>query len=313
MFNKSKINFQSFRPMKQNFLKQLQKLRVSKETHILLALSGGVDSMVLMDLLYALGFRFSVAHCNFCLRGSESDNDTVYIQKTVNEKNIEFFIKRFNTAKYAEKKKISIQMAARELRYDWFRYLQDKHNFKFIATAHHYDDSVETLLVNLIRGTGISGLHGIQPIDSDIIRPLLPFYKSDLIKYAKENKINYCEDSSNSDNKYVRNKIRNKIIPIMQEINPSVVDSIGKTISRINVVESIYKQVVSQRKLELLEKSGDEYRISIPSLLKETYPKQLLYEMISDFRFHDVDSVFNSLRSESGKEFFKCRLLYGER
>ncbi len=197
-------------------------------------------------------------------------------------------------------------MAARELRYDWFRLLQDKYKFRFIATAHHYDDSVETLLINLIRGTGIAGLHGIQPIDTEIIRPLLSFYKSDLIQYAQENKITYCEDSSNTDDKYVRNKIRNKIIPIMQEINPSVIDSIGKTISRINIVESIYTQVIYQRKLELLEKSGDEYRINIASLLKEAYPKQLLYEMISDFGFYDVDSVFKSLESKSGKEFFNA-------
>ena len=292
--------------MKHNVLKQLKKLRVSKEANILLALSGGVDSMVLMHLLYTLGFQFSVAHCNFCLRGSESDSDAAYIKKVVGEKKIQLFSKRFNTLQYAESKTISIQMAARELRYDWFRLLQDKYKFRFIATAHHYDDSVETLLVNLIRGTGIAGLHGIQPIDTDIIRPLLPFYKSDLIQYAQENKIKYCEDSSNSDDKYVRNKIRNKIIPIMQEINPSVIDAIGKTISRINIVESIYKQVVSQRKLELLEKSGDEYRIGIRALLKEIYPKQLLYEMISDFGFYDVDSVFKSLESESGKEFFNA-------
>ena len=162
--------------MKHNFLKQLKKLRVSKEANILLALSGGVDSMVLMHLLYALGFKFSVAHCNFCLRGSESDSDSAYIKKVVGEKKIPLFSKRFNTLQHAENKKISIQMAARELRYDWFRLLQDKYKFRFIATAHHYDDSVETLLINLIRGTGIAGLHGIQPIDTEIIRPLLSFY-----------------------------------------------------------------------------------------------------------------------------------------
>jgi len=193
-------------------------------------------------------------------------------------------------------------MAARELRYTWLKSIKKKYNFKFIATAHHKNDSVETLLINLIRGTGVSGLHGIQELDK-IIRPLLKLEKYDLIKYAKQHNIDYREDSSNSDDKYVRNKIRNKIIPLMQEINPNVIDSISKTILKVRDVETIYKQFLINKKNKLLIQSNGEYRINIELLLKEPASKQLLYEIISDFHFHDVDAVFKSLSSDSGKEF----------
>ena len=195
-------------------------------------------------------------------------------------------------------------MGARELRYRWFKSISKKYNFKFIATAHQLNDSVETLLINLIRGTGISGLHGIKELDNTIIRPLLNFDKKEIIKYAKENNLAYREDRSNNDDKYIRNKIRNKIIPIMKEINPDVIKSINNTILKIRDVENIYRKALSDKKEKLLITEKDEYRIDITSLLQEPSAKQVLYEIISDFYFYDVDAVFKSLTSDSGKEFF---------
>lgn len=289
--------------MQLNFIKQLKQFGVSKQDKILLALSGGVDSMVLCDLLIKHNLNFSIAHCNFCLRGEDSDVDEHFIQSFAKSKKIKFFIKRFNTLDYAKSNRVSIQMAARQLRYDWFQFLKEEHKFNYIATAHHKDDSVETLLINLIRGTGISGLHGIKNT-SCTIRPISFFSKQDVIDYAKNNGVIYREDVTNKGDKYIRNKIRNKIIPLMQEINPNVIEAISKTITHISGVEHIYNEFIQLKKKELIKDNNGEFIININEILNEPAPKQLLYEIISEFGFQDVNSVFQSLNSSSGKEFF---------
>ena len=289
--------------MKTIFKRNLNKCGVKKKSHILLALSGGVDSMVLLNLFMKTGIKFSIAHCNFCLRGDESDGDEEFIRSLSDLYKIKLYVKSFDTKAFAKKSKISIQMAARLLRYDWFQTLKKKYNFCYIATAHHHTDSVETALINLIRGTGISGLHGINNLPH-IIRPLLNFQKREIMSYAKRYAINYREDSSNKEDKYIRNKVRNTIIPIMEEINPNVLNSIGSTIMRLKDVELIYKQFISEKKSSIITESNNEYKINIDLLLHQTAPKQILYEMISDFGFYDIDSVFKSLSSRSGKEFF---------
>ena len=216
--------------MKKLFEKNMTECGVKKTSNILLAHSGGVDSMVLLHLLMRTGFSFSIAHCNFCLRGKESEEDEAFVRSLSDQFKIPLYVKSFDTETYAKKNKISIQMAARLLRYEWFQILKKKYNFCYIATAHHGTDSVETVLINLIRGTGFSGLHGIQEFSSDVIRPLLSFCKKDIYLYAKQNNIKYREDISNSDDKYVRNKIRNKIIPTkLYKLNGNSV--LGKYIS----------------------------------------------------------------------------------
>ena len=182
--------------MKQLFLKKLKKLKCLESTKFLLAISGGVDSMVLLDLFSKTNFKYAIAHCNFGLRDNESNIDADFVHSVAKEKKQKFFTKKFNTVKYAIEHKLSLQMAARELRYDWFKKLKEEHGFCLIATAHHQDDSVETLLINLIRGTGFSGLHGIQELSLDIIRPLLSFCKKDIYFYAKKHSIKYREDLS---------------------------------------------------------------------------------------------------------------------
>ena len=176
--------------MKQIFEKNLKECGVKKTSNILLALSGGVDSMVLLDLFMKTGVSFSIAHCNFCLRGKESDEDEAFIRLFSAQNSIPLYVKSFDALSYAKENKISIQMAARSLRYKWFYTIKKKYRFCYIATAHHYTDSVETVLINLIRGTGISGLHGINNL-KNVIRPLLPFSKQDIINYATRNNIDY--------------------------------------------------------------------------------------------------------------------------
>ena len=285
------------------FIKQLRQLKVSKKSRILLAVSGGIDSMVLLNLLKTNGYNFAIAHCNFSLRREDSILDQKLVKKISQSHGVKLFIKEFNTVEYSEVNKISIQMAARELRYKWFESLSNKYEFRFIAIAHHKNDSVETLLINLIRGTGLSGLHGINQLDDKIIRPLLNFNKNEIIDYAKKNNIDYRDDVSNKDDKYVRSKIRNRLIPIIQEINPDIINSINKTILRVRDVEVIYDEVIREKKEKLIVFKNKEYRVNIDSLLQESTPKQLLYEIISDFNFLDVESVFTSLKSSSGKEF----------
>ncbi len=191
-----------------------------KDNSILVTVSGGVDSMVLLDLLYRNNFKIGVAHCNFNLRSTESDADAQLVKKIAEKHRIPFFVKVFDTEAYARQHQISIQMAARELRYQWFEDLRQKETFDCIATAHHLDDSIETVLFNLAKGTGIEGLKGIPHQNGNIIRPLLFAEKTEIIAYAEEMRLEFREDSSNKSLKYHRNFIRKKIIPGLEEINP---------------------------------------------------------------------------------------------
>ena len=203
--------------MQLSFLHFIQKHDlVDSNQKILIAVSGGVDSIVLTDLFYQNQFKIAVAHCNFQLRGNESDEDEKFVQQFCYTKNIPFFVQHFDTAIYAQQKNISIQMAARDLRYQWFNQLINENNLDKLATAHHKNDSNETVLLNLARGTSIQGLSGILPKRENIIRPLLFATKKQLIDYANQNKLSWREDASNSSNKYKRNFVRNKIIPLFE-------------------------------------------------------------------------------------------------
>ena len=293
--------------MRQIFLNKITDLGVSKDTKILVAVSGGVDSMVLLDLLFYHGFNFEIAHCNFCLRGKESDLDEDFVVSIANKMKKKIFIKKFNTVSYAENKKLSIQMAARELRYDWFSKITSSKKQCIVLVAHHLDDSIETVILNLIRGTGISGLHGIKHRNNNVIRPLIEISKKDILEYASVNNISFRDDSSNQEDKYVRNNIRKNIIPLMNKINPKFTTSFGRTIKNIQDVEGLYVELLSQKKTELMVYSNGEYRVSISNLLKYSFSKQLLYEIISDFNFNDLESVYECLRLNSGKEFFNSK------
>ena len=209
---------------------------------ILVALSGGADSVALLCLLQTLGYECEAAHCNFHLRGEESDRDETFVRQLCTKRQVPLHTVHFDTLRTAEERHISIEMAARELRYEWFEKIRTKSNANVIAVAHHQDDSVETLLLNLIRGTGINGLRGIRSKNGHIVRPLLCLDRNEIINYLNRIGQDYVTDSTNLQDEYTRNKIRLNLLPMMQEINPSVKESILNTAEHLNEASAIYKK-----------------------------------------------------------------------
>jgi tRNA(Ile)-lysidine synthase len=213
-------------PFKNHLQAQFPKVAESK---ILVAVSGGVDSVVLAHLCKEAHLNFSIAHCNFNLRGEESEQDENFVLELADALDVQVFIEGFETEAYAAEKRISIQMAARELRYNWFTELCETLQFDYIFTAHHANDNLETVLINFIRGTGLEGLTGMPDVNNCILRPLLPFTRSDIENYAKNENFDWREDSSNQSAKYFRNKVRLEVIPRLLELNPQLLESFGKT------------------------------------------------------------------------------------
>ncbi len=273
---------------------------------ILLALSGGIDSVVLFSLLLKQKIRFVVAHCNFGLRGKESDADQSFVKQLCKRNNIDFYSKKFETLNYAEIKGISIQMAARELRYTWFEGLRNEIGLNWIATAHHQTDVVETLLINLMRGTGIAGLHGISSKNGKIIRPLLFANKSDIEHYCKQNKLRFREDSSNLGDDYLRNKIRHRILPELKEINPHFEKSIFETTDRIAQAESVFNSAISMARKNIEEVNGSEIRYSIVKLKKLKPLSIYWFEFLKPYNFSTTSCLDseNCLGKLSGKQFY---------
>jgi len=275
---------------------------LEKGDKTLVTVSGGRDSVVLCELFYKAKFPFAIAHCNFQLRGKEANDDEVFVKKLALKYKVDFFSKRFNTKKLADKNKLSIQEAARVLRYEWFEEIRSKNGFDFIATAHHKDDELETFFINLIRGTGIAGLHGILPKRGAIIRPLLFAGREEIDLFIKKNKLQFREDSSNASDNYLRNKIRHKVLPLFEEINPSFRNTLSEEISRLSEVEKIYNHFVGINEKRILRNNS----ISISGLKKSPFASVLLYEILKKYHFNSdvAEEVFNSLDSESGKQFF---------
>jgi len=217
--------------------------------NLLLAISGGIDSMVLYDLLIKLNYKLSIAHCNFKLRDKESDLDEALIILVAKKNDSQLYLTEFDTKAYAQKEKTSIQVAARELRYAWFEELLKEGGHDYLLTAHHADDNVETFMINLSRGTGLDGLTGIPEKSENIMRPLLPFSKDDILNYAKNYEVTWREDQSNEENKYLRNKIRNELVPILKELNPAFLDSFNATINYLQGT----KEIVHDRMKQILD------------------------------------------------------------
>lgn len=274
---------------------------------ILIALSGGADSVALLRVLHALGYSCECAHCNFHLRGEESDRDEAFVQELCKTHQIKLHIKHFDTETYAKSHQLSIEMAARELRYEWFESLRQELNAQVIAVAHHRDDSVETFMLNLIRGTGINGLKGIAPKNGWIVRPLLQVSREDIIDYLQEILQDYVTDSTNLQDVYVRNKIRLNILPLMKEINPSIMETIQDTSMRLADVASIYHQERKKTLEHTVIKVSDHFqRISIDEILMDIAPASLLFELLSPLGFNisQIKDIHRSLEhSQAGKRF----------
>ncbi len=273
-----------------------------KEKKLLLAISGGIDSMVLMHLCYQLQLDFAVAHCNFQLRGNESDGDEKFVKLETEKLEVPLFIQKFDTKNVADTQKLSIQLAARKLRYDWFYKLMNENGFDYILTAHHLDDSLETFLINFTRGSGLDGLLGIPEQNDKIVRPLLIFSRNEIENFAQENQIAWREDSSNSSDKYLRNKLRHDVIPILKELNPGMLSSFENTIKNLKQSQSlvddasktVYEKVASERENQIV--------FNLDLLLTYQNYQAYLFSWLSDFGFTDWVSVYDLVLAQSGKQ-----------
>ena len=288
--------------LKQHITNQFPFLEGKK---LLIAISGGLDSVVLAQLFHSLNFDISFAHCNFNLRNLESDKDEAFVKNLGKKFGIETFTTSFNTDEFAVKNKISTQIAARELRYHWFQELVIQHSFDFVLTAHHADDNLETFLINLSRGTGLEGFTGIPMINKNILRPLLIFSRDEIEQFAKENAIEWREDQSNASTKYVRNKIRHQIIPILKEINPTILNSFQKTIDNLKGSQQIINDTIAQiKKKVILVDKGGVIKLVISELLKLPNHKAYLFELLKPYNFTAWNDVESLLSAQSGKQIF---------
>jgi tRNA(Ile)-lysidine synthase len=279
----------------------------SKKDKLLVAFSGGVDSVVLAHVLHSYGFSISLAHCNFGLRGKESNADENFGRKLAKKLEVGFFSKRFETKAFAQKNDLSIQMAARQLRYNWFADLLKKEEFTYVLTAHHANDNVETVLINLVRGTGIKGLLGIPQKQHAIARPLLHSTKDDIMAYAKRNKLKYRNDSSNDDIKYKRNFLRHQVIPKLKELNPSLEHTFEQNILWFNRAGNVIKQFTAAKKNELVSEQNGKLKIDIKKLSREEHKSILLHEFLYPMGFNSTqtETLLKCIRKEQpGKLFF---------
>ena len=284
-----------------------EKSLFTQQDKVLIALSGGADSVALFRVLHSLGYECVCAHCNFHLRGEESNRDEEFVTALCKALNTDFHITHFDTQAYARKKHVSIEMAARELRYAWFENLRVELGAKCIAVAHHRDDSVETLLLNLIRGTGINGLKGIDSKNGYIVRPLLQENRNSIEEYLKAIGQDFVTDSTNLQDEYMRNKIRLNLLPMMQELNPSIHETLARTSERLAEVASVYhadrNKVIQQK---LVKISDDAFYVLIEDVCKDVAPASLLHEILSPLGFNGAQErdVMKSLQGEqSGKRF----------
>ncbi len=286
-----------------NFIKS-EKL-FSKTKKILVAVSGGADSVVLLDLLVGSGYNCGIAHCNFQLRGDESEKDEELVKKLAQKYDLPFFVTRFETEKIAEKNGVSIEMAARDLRYNWFDEIRKKNSYNFIATAHHKNDSVETFLMNIARGTGIRGLTGIPLKNNYIVRPLMFANKNDILKYAENKNIEFRLDRTNLQSVYSRNKVRNRIIPIFEELNPAFQQNIYQNIDRFKEIQHIYDAEIYRKKVICVEETEHGAIIDLNNLKNISPIRTYLFEFLRPYNFSNqiIDDIILSINGISGKQF----------
>ena len=279
-----------------------------KNQKVLLTVSGGIDSVVMCELFSKAKFNFAIAHCNFGLRGEESDADEIFVKKLSIKYKVPFITTTFQTSEYAAENNISTQMAARILRYAWFEEIRNKHQFDFIATAHHHNDAIETLLLNLAKGTGIAGLHGIKPKRNKIIRPLLFANKEIIYDYLVDNQLVWREDSSNESLKYQRNFIRQEIVPKFKEINPNFEETIHRTIQKVNNIENYFEQEYQKFKTEQLSNKEGALYLPIQNLIEKPHQMGFYFELLSEFNFGftQINEIIESFDREAGKTFISA-------
>lgn len=289
--------------MQKPFLEQLNAFGCLNKK-ILVAVSGGLDSVVLLDLFVKAGCQVGIAHVNFQLRGKESAEDHAFVIQLASKYQVPVFVKCFETKNYATENGMSIQMAARELRYDWFRQLLAGENYDCLATAHHLNDSLETTLINFTRGTGLPGLIGIQPDKNNIIRPLAYFSREQIEVYARAAKLEWREDSSNSTDDYARNFIRHQVIPKLKELNPSLEETFARNTERLTAAKQLMDLGIDKIKSEYLEVQREQVLIH-KSLFEKFWQPAVLFELIREFGFKldECAKIIEASKGHSGKRF----------
>ncbi len=293
--------------MYQNFKTYLKtKIALADSAKLLLAVSGGADSVVMLDLFAKSDYQCGVAHCNFHLRDEDSDKDEALVKKLAEKYYFPYFKIDFDTQTYAAKKRISIEMAARELRYKWFEKIRKENNYDFIATAHHSDDVIETFFLNLTRGTGIRGLSGIKAVSGKLIRPLLFTNRDEILDYIKSHHLAYREDTTNNDVKFKRNKLRKDIIPQFADINPAYKANILKTIAFLEDTNSILQDKINEISKNIVQKQNRKTLFDIKKILELDNPSFYLFELLYPYGYNaaQVDDIVQALSGSSGKIFY---------
>ena len=287
---------------------------IAEGDKVILALSGGIDSMVLAYLLLKTKVQFVAAHCNFHLRGEESDGDEKFVCEFAEKNGIHCFVKHFDTEKYAEENGISIEMAARKLRYAWFEELRQQLGYDKIAVAHHADDQAETFFINLLRGAGLNGLKGMKPQNGVIIRPLLWASREQIRKYAVENHIVWRDDHTNAESVYLRNKIRNQLLPTFDELQPEARQGLYKSLEHLAAENELYRALLKEKLAQIVEREGDVQRLPYSKLVKTEAPEpvegptfsfQLLFEWLRQFGFNpdQCHFIYDALRTGIGNQY----------
>jgi len=266
------------------YIQEHELFRLSRD-RILLAVSGGIDSIALAQLCKKAGAKFGIAHCNFQLRGEESDGDAAFVEQLAKDFDVPFYSINFDTQKIADEKKASIQLIARQLRYRWLEEIRQENDYNYIAVAHHHNDSIETLLMNLTVGCGIRGLHGIYPKKGYVIRPILFASKADITNYIQSKNFSYREDSSNANTKYRRNAVRHLVVPALEDINPELTTTFHKNIERFRATEALYNYAIEQLKAQYVEQIGDTIKINIKGVEQTPSPQTFLYELLTPYNF----------------------------
>ena len=300
--------------IRQNRYKMQQKVQTYIQNHqlvtpqgrIIVGVSGGTDSVVLLHILMSLGYECIIAHCNFHLRMEESDRDELFVRNLAKELKVDNYFIDFDTSKYAAEHKISIEMAARDLRYAWFYELLFRYDAQAIAVAHHADDSIETMLMNLVRGTGLRGLTGIQPRNHKVVRPLLCCNRLEIETYLVRHDLDHIEDSTNSSVEYQRNKFRNEVLPLLTEINPSVRTTLYDSLKRFEGNWIIYMDAIDKMSLEIVHKEPGVVKMDIDTIKKQIHIPALMYELLHPYGFGPalIEQITDQLDGESGKVFF---------
>lgn len=279
---------------------------MSSGQKILLAVSGGMDSVVMTHLFKKAGYAFGVAHCNFQLRGSESQQDAVFVKQLAEDMKVTFFSISFDTQDFAQQNKLSIQMAARELRYQWLEETRRQQGFDLISTAHHQDDNTETILLNMVRGTGLRGLRGIPMRNGYVIRPLLGFGRHDIELFSQSRQLTYREDKSNKESAYRRNQLRHQVIPLLKSINPSLDKSLWDLADVASKTQDILQYIIQKEVVPAIRRQNQKLYIPLEVLRALPHPEIVLHEVLKDFGFQstEIADMTHNLNAQPGKLFF---------